>query len=639
MKSDKNNVLVSLSINLFEPLSYNYPGDPSGVYPGLRVAVPVGNRLTTGWVVDTQSQYEGKTKDIIAAVRDVYLPGEAYLSFGRAVSFLYLTSLGSLLDSHLPPSQKSLNTLYFFPHGSEEKAEKLSKYSLPELRKMMKDNVIDCFYKKSGQPRFPPQPAPAPTTAASPSKDQFILSYHREAGFRETIDACLQKGQRVLLAVPDNLTAAYFKELLGDVDVYNSNVKPKEREILWNKYANGDEPAVLVGGMSAVLLPVKNLGAVICARAGSPAYKRAFFSKYNTHTLARLKAETAGVPLVEGFSTYTVDAFRNRSELTLRENRDPIVPVEVHRIKPKEKGIPENFLELVNHYYGEKKKVLVVLNRKESTTFLFCSKCKNVLRCSSCGGFLEVAEDTSTTCARCGLEKREMTHCYRCESELTIVESVSTASVKKQLKQRVSAEGLMTLASEGLKEDHMYNMLKRIEAARVVISTQVILNPFFRGIFDAVIYIRPESNFNIDAYDAAGQIFSMAAELRELVKSGGSVDIFSSFAFHYSLKLMNEEEMFFDREMKYREWFELPPFCNLYRIEVKNRDLRKLAREMRRIHGNFKAPLNIKRTYLMGRKPYRGVYKGILEAHTQPRHIIDAGLLGKKDISIELVVV
>ncbi|UCH96622.1 MAG: hypothetical protein JSV88_07165, partial [Candidatus Aminicenantes bacterium] len=276
--------------------------------------------------------------------------------------------------------------------------------------------------------------------------------------------------------------------------------------------------------------------------------------------------------------------------------------------------------------------------------FLFCEKCKKIQRCpSSCEGFIDVEGDEAfhIKCRRCGLEKEAHNHCPKCSESLSLIEDISISSVKKVIENRVVETGITTLSSEGLRQDHIHPVLKRVGESKIVIATPVIVNPFFNNIFDVVIYLRPESFFNLEEYDAAEKIFSLVSEFRELVKPGGAIDVFSTFHFHYSLKLVNGEEAFFDRELKYREWFHLPPFCNVYHIEVRGKELRKLAAEMRGIYQKFKEPLKIKRIYLASRQPSRGMYKykGILEAHAQPRLILESGLLKNRDISIDLVLI
>jgi primosomal protein N' (replication factor Y) len=313
-------------------------------------------------------------------------------------------------------------------------------------------------------------------------------------------------------------------------------------------------------------------------------------------------------------------------------------------IKSRTRGIPGDFQELMSAYFIENKKILVILNKKESVNFLFCEKCKKIQRCpSSCEGLIDVeGEETfHIKCRRCGLEREAHNHCPKCGESLSLIEDISIASVKKFVKTRVVETGITGLSSEGLKEDHIHSVLKRVGESKVVIATPVIVNPFFNNMFDVVIYLRPESIFNLEEYDAAEKIFSLVSEFRELVKPGGTIDIFSTFHFHYSLKLVNDEEGFFDRELKYREWFHLPPFCNVYHIEVRGKELRKLAAEMRGIYKKFKESLKIKRIYLASRQPSRGMYKykGILEAHTQPEDILESGLLKNRDISIDLVLI
>jgi len=612
--------------------------------PGVRVVVPVGNRLTAGWITETSSHYKGRVKDIIAVVRDDYAPASQFMAFVRAVSHLYFVSMGGLLDYSLPPKKKPITALYFENRENQGKVEKLNRYSTAELQRLAKNGTILCFYKADPALQHQTVEDEGEPENETATDHRYLIGFERETHYRQMMDDCLGRGKSVLITVPDNLTAAYLKEKLGEVDIYNSEIKPKEREILWHDYACKGKTGVVLGGLSAAFLPIQNLGLVICDRAGSSGYKRRTFSRYDVHVLSQLRAKHFNIPLVEGFSTITVQAYQNSSRVKIEDIREEKVPVEVRMIKSRTRGIPGDFQELMSAYFIENKKILVILNKKESVNFLFCEKCKKIQRCpSSCEGLIDVeGEETfHIKCRRCGLEREAHNHCPKCAESLSLIEDISIASVKKFVKTRVVETGITSLSSEGLKEDHIHSVLKRVGESKVVIATPVIVNPFFNNMFDVVIYLRPESIFNLEEYDAAEKIFSLVSEFRELVKPGGTIDIFSTFHFHYSLKLVNDEAGFFDREIKYREWFHLPPFFNVYHIEVRGKELRKLAAEMRGIYKKFKESLKIKRIYLASRQPSRGMYKykGILEAHTQPEVILESGLLKNRDISIDLVLI
>jgi primosomal protein N' (replication factor Y) len=642
-------IRVSASLNIFEPLTYNYTGREEDIKPGRRVIVPVGKRLVPGWVIDWDSTYTGKVKNITGFVKDDYLPDKNYLEFARAVSEIYFTSMGQLLDSSLSPKRKSLRQIYFLPEGEEEtkKAEKLITYA-KDGQKLVREAPVEFFYKNipafpAADKPFPDLTTPAPAGEAGeihPHKETTLLSVNRLDYYRDLIADHINRGKSVLILVPDNLTARYLKQTLAGADIYNSDVKEKDRENLWQEYAFG-KTGVIVGGQSAALLPIQNLGTIICERDGSSTYKRSYYSKYDTSLLAKIRAAAFDIPLIAGFSTYTSASYRRRDSIVIDDKREANpTPVEVRMLTAKDTGIPDRVIELIKGYFLKDKKVLVVLNKKESADFLFCPKCKKIQKCPRCFFMLKIKKKNkddlldTITCARCGFEKKGFDLCLKCRTNLTKIEEMSIASLKKSIKREVVETGLLSLSSEGIKGET--GIVNRLRASKIVISTPVIINPFFKDIFDAVIYIKPESLFNINEYSAAERIFSLLSEIRELIKENGSIDVFSSFHFHYSLKLVNDEAGFFERELKYREWFRLPPFANVYHIEVKAKNLRLLGKEMRTIYNKHKSRIGIEKIYLSSRRKIKGVYKGVIEAHTLPGPIRESGLMQKKNITIDL---
>lgn len=645
-------VQVSPSVNIFEPLTYDYPGNEGDIQPGKRVIIPMGTRIISGWIVDTHSTYTGKVKNIIGVVQDDYTPGKNYLDFARAVSGVYFTSPGMVLDASLSPKRKSLNNIYFFPPGAAEadretnsKPEKLVKYvkKIPELTR---DGPIDFFYKNiPEQPGkvFPGDDAAGNEPPVAHYEERVLLGPSRLDRCREIIERCTKQGRTVLITVPDNLTAQYLKQNLPGVDIYNSSVKEKERENLWLDYLNG-KSGVIVGGNAAVFLPIENLGAIICERAGAAGYKRNYFSKFDIEVLARTRAKSFQVPFIAASSGCTVESFRRKDAVSLEDKREGNpTAIDVVMLTAKDTGVPGKIVEIIKHYFLEKKKILVMLDRKESRSFLFCPKCKKIQKCPVCSGMLKISVQKQqhltdvVSCARCHFEQLGFQRCSKCRENLTLIEEISISSLEKVIKREVVETGVVRISAEGLKEDA--GVLQKIKAGEIVISTPVIVNPLYRDIFDAAIYIKPETLFNFDEYYAAETIFSRVSELREIVKEQGSIVIFSTFHFHYALRLINDEAAFFERELKYREWFLLPPFANVYNIQVKARDLRDLGKQTRAIYEKFKTALGIMKIYLASHHQQKGAYKAIIEVHALPEALRESGLLQKQNIAVEPVMI
>ncbi len=633
-------VKVSLSYTIFEPLTYRFDGEPEMVQPGQRVVVPLMNRLATGWVMAVDSQYTGRVKSIVGVMDDGYIPAPHFMEFADAVSAIYFTSAGSLLDSSVSPKSKALSAFSF---EGEKGIEKYKNQPLKVLQPLAKRGPLRFFIKSRNQKESSDVPvlvAKALEPTQSTATTCFLLSSDRLAFYAERIRETLARQESVLIVVPDNFTAAYIKEALAGqdvaVDIYNSEMKLADREKIWQGYVQEGRVGVVTGGLSAALLPIGNLGLIIAERAGSANYKRLAYSKFNTLLLAQLRAKYEQVPLLEGFSTYTVYAYNNRELVPPLDKREEQVLANVHMIPGGLKGIPESLVELVGHYFQDNKKILLLVNRKGSTDFLYCGKCKKVSRCPQCDGLLDVAAEFCITCTQCGFKQESFNVCPVCRGNLTVVQDISMTSLVKVLSGRVVETGIITLSAEDLKIEDLSLLRQHVVASKLVIATPMLINPFFKGMFDVVIYIRPESYVNLDEYDAAERVFSLVAEMKEMVASGGVVDIFSTFHFFYSLKLANDEEAFFERELKYREWFRLPPFCNVYHIEIKGKVLRELAQQMRDIYIKEKERLGIKKIYLNGRAAVRGNYKGTMEAHALPQAIRESGLLSNRDISISL---
>jgi|GEM_PF-705826 len=643
-----SNVHVSLSLNFFNPLTYRYTADPASLQPGIRVVVPLANRFTTGWITQSHSDYDGKVKPIIAVIEDSFLPDSKWLDFLTAVSQLYFVSIGTLLDATLPPSRKNISNLYFI-NPSTGKTGKLIKHSFTELVNLSNAHPAACFYNPVLKPSPEEQIEPHHIGEIENFPPQrFLVGCRREIPYSALIRDCIDRQQSVLLTVPDNLTARFWGDCLkslGPIDFYTSTVKPKARDALWEEYAVKGKTGVVIGGQSAAFLPIRNLGLIISDRAGSSIYKRNLFSPYNINVLSQLRAHHLNIPLVEGFPGYSLRAYQAHSLLPSpiavedrrpREKSSPVV--NVHRIPPGVKGIPSDFIETVGEHFTAGKKILVLLNKKESTQFLFCEKCDKIRRCPSCEGSINVDDEFRIQCTRCGFQDN-YSICPVCKESLSIVEDISISSIKKILKNRVAESGIITITSEGLSEEFFLPLLNQVKESKIVISTPAVVNPYFNNIFDAVLYLRPESYFNIDEFDAAEKIFSLTAELKELVKEGGVIDIFSTFHFHYALKTIDDEASFFQRELNYREWFHLPPFCNVYHITLKDKKLRKLGSRLRAIYREYKDSFHIKRVYLVNRKAVKGIFKGMIEARTSPETILKTKLLEEKDIAVELIMV
>jgi len=621
-------ISVSLAYNLPEPLTYRVENAPDGLRPGARVLVPLGKRIALGWVLDLDSPYGGRLKSIVGVIDDPFRPSTDLLEFARQTAAAYFASAGSVLDHGLPPSQKNLKNLRLEADG---RARKLTEFLPGQLEKMAAAGPLRFFFKTAGDAApaaavpHPGGEAPIPRLLLGPGRDSEYLEMCRQT---------LAGGRSVILLVPDNATAGYWQSVIPGLDPYHSEAKTATRESIWRQYRQG-KIGVVCGGLSALLLPLAAPGLLIVDRSSSPLYQRGFASPFKIDHLAAIRARTGRIPLLRGAAAHSCSTYWSRAEQqVVDKRREHGTACLIHALKGREHGIPADIVELIRQNVLEKKKTLVLVNRIQPALHLYCGQCRKIAACPRCGGILQVDDAQAASCRRCTFRKDVLRDCPRCGKSLVLLHDISIDSLSRAVERAVGEQAALVLTAADLKA--AAPAVAAVRSSPVVIASPAALNPFFREAFAVVIYIRPESLFSMEEFYAAEMIYATGAEIRETLEPGGALHVFSVFHFHYALQFLMDEEKFFERELKYRQWFILPPIASVYQLELKGDSLRSLGAAMRALNLAHKDDLQVKRIYLVSRQPQRGTYRGILELHTSAERIAQAGLHRIRKSSLRL---
>ncbi len=613
-------ISVSLSYSLFEPLTYRAPDIP-GLEPGARVLVPLGRRVVLGWVVGMDSPYGGRLKSIIGIVDDPFLPGPGLLEFARQAAAAYFTSAGGILDLCLPPSQKNPKGLRLLSSEGERSERNLGEFSPGELEHLSVGGPLRFFFKNPSPPAALPAPFPGESVSLPP---RLLLSPRRDQEYRKACEQALAGGGSVILVVPDIATARYWQSVLPGVDPYHSGVTPASREKTWRQYRLGKN-GIVCGGMAALALPLARPALLVIDRSASSLYRHSPGSPFRVDHLAEIRAGTAGIPLLRGADSHTCATYAEQESAVLDDRRQERgICSQVHMLKGRERGIPQEIVDLVRGNFLAGKKTLVLVNRIQPAVHLFCAACRRIAVCPRCGGVLQADAEQTASCRRCSFRKESLSDCPRCGNPLEPLHDISIESLAKAVERVCGEEAVLTLTAHELK-DHATAVAAAAERP-VVISTLSALSPHFAGMFAAAAWIKPESFFAMEDHDAAEMIHACGAEIAATLADSGELHVFSVFHFHYALQHLLDEAKFFERELKYRQWFMLPPFAGVYELELRGPALRDLGAAMRGLYGRYHEELQVKRAYLVSRQPQRGSYRGILELHARAERIAEAGL-------------
>ncbi|HDP95704.1 MAG TPA: hypothetical protein ENN40_10155 [Candidatus Aminicenantes bacterium] len=624
-------VHIALSLNLIEPLTYSIPEsglDQVGL--GSRVIVPIGNRLETGWVVSFSSDYTGRIRPVVGWVRDSFRLPPLYLEFVLHAARRFLLPPGILLDSALSPRRRNRRQLRMMVDG--EPGPALPALNLQGVKKTKRLLPVEfgVFSRNLGDPG---SVFPQKQTGAGFS-ERLILDYQRSPHYQEMMDACLEKGFSALFLTSDIRTAKEMIAQSPGMVAYHSLLSAADREHAWTR-AVGGEPLAVVGGQAALMLPFPRLGIVVVEQPTAWLSRPGGRETEPVPELARLRAAIERIPFVQGDHSHPLAVFRRRSFVVVEDSRcKKKVETKVIPLPPGSPGIPLNLLQRISEHLDAGRRVLVMVNRLQGEDYLFCPHCRMIARCPHCREVILPGKgpETAKTCPNCGGVWKAETTCYRCKKELVRVPRGNLISLRDQVQKRILGQKPPVITAES--DSRAMEAAASQDGCRVVMGTWAVLRPEFRQAFTAAIYFRPESDFHFTEYDAAEQIQVVVGRLREWVVNGGHVDVFSTFHFHYGLRLLQSEEAFQRRESKYRRWFHLPPHADLFDLVFRESSQRKVAARMRLARKQIGERMVVMDTRLESRIAKYGKISGLMVVSGSVAALRMTGILNQRDVRV-----
>ena len=249
------------------------------------------------------------------------------------------------------------------------------------------------------------------------------------------IERVLESGRGALVLVPEialtpQLVARFRARLAAPIVALHSSLADGARLAAWRAAASGRAP-VMIGTRSAIFTPLPALGLVVVDEEHDASYKQQEGFRYSGRDLAVARAQRAGVPVVLGSATPSLETLANaiagrytKVSLPQRTGRagKPRVTVVDLRVNPARDGLSPPATAAIERHLGEKGQVLVFLNRRGYAPTLFCSGCGWIAPCKSCDARLTVhLRRALLVCHHCGAEETMPFACPRCGNELAPV--------------------------------------------------------------------------------------------------------------------------------------------------------------------------------------------------------------------------
>jgi len=529
-------VRVAIDAPLRLLFDYLPPGDGPPPAPGARVRVPFGRRRVVGLVTGT-GDGGGLPPDKLRPVLEV-LDSEPLLDPGLLglidwAARYYHHPPGEVVAAALPgplraggslPEAPRLLAAAGKPPGNlarrarrqaallallADSPRRTDDPALPKGWRPVADRLEELGLLRT-QPLDPPAswPEPAAGPELTPPQREAVQAVVGTLGqfavqllfgvtgsgktevYLAAVSAALARGLQALVLVPEialtpQLVARFRDRLGAPVAVIHSGLAAGERTVAWNDAREG-RVAVVIGTRSAVFTPLAKPGVIIVDEEHDPSLRQQEGFHYSARDLAVVRASRAGIPVVLGSATPSLESLANANEgrygllrLPSRPGASSHPDVRLVDLKrhPARDGLSGPLLAAMDTHLQAGGQVMLFLNRRGYAPALFCSQCGWIAGCEACDARMTYHRRAGhLRCHHCGREAPLPVACPDCHADLRPV-GEGTERLEEALARRFPGVSLARIDRDSTRRKGSVDRILddvRDGRTRILVGTQMM---------------------------------------------------------------------------------------------------------------------------------------------------------------------
>lgn len=479
------------------------------------------------------------------------------------------------------------------------------KYSRSAVQKLIQDNIlVESEEEKKRAPSYiktqkvtfehTPLQKRAIDTILS-GNETYLLFGVTGSGktevYMSVIEEKIKQGETAIMLVPEiSLTPqvfANFKARFGEeVAILHSGLSVGERFDEWRRILCG-EAKIVVGARSAIFAPIKNVGVIIVDEEHETSYISESNPRYNAIDVAKFRKNYNNCPLVLASATPSIASYNKALlgeyklvELPERVNGMPMPKIQiVDMLSEIRNGNTTIFSRVLRDELEkcvkDKKQAMLFVNRRGYSSFLRCTDCGYVAKCSDCDVTLVYhKEEQKLKCHYCGKRYRVLTKCPECGSSAIREGAVGTEQVVSMLKELYPNVEILRMDNDTTRTKNAYQeILTKFGKTKpaFLVGTQMIAKGHdFADVTVVGIVDADQSLYHSD-YRSTEKTFELITQMSGRAgraKSEGKVILQTYVPRHYAYRFIAnyDYKSFFEKELNIRKATNFPPFTKIIRL-------------------------------------------------------------------------
>jgi primosomal protein N' (replication factor Y) (superfamily II helicase) len=250
--------------------------------------------------------------------------------------------------------------------------------------------------------------------------------------YLRAIDAAIAAGGQALVLVPEialtpQLVDRFRRRFSSGVVALHSGLTGIERRDAWRAAHNG-EARIIIGTRSAVFTSLPKLALIVVDEEHDPSYKQHEGFRYSARDLAVVRARRAGVPIVLGSATPSLETLENAATARYAQHLLPQRPGAAKaprmslvdlRKHAADQGLSTPAMQAIAQHLKAGGQIIVFLNRRGYAPCLFCNACGWVAPCAHCDARMTLHRRAQQLrCHHCGTHSAVPAICASCGQAL-----------------------------------------------------------------------------------------------------------------------------------------------------------------------------------------------------------------------------
>jgi primosomal protein N' (replication factor Y) len=624
-------VAVAVPAPLYQAFDYRL-GEELAIRPGMRLRVPFGARQVVGVALEAprpapREPASRKYKAVSAVLDAEPLLPQELLELCRFAAGYYQHPLGEVLATALPSAlraggdsalkapqglritdegRSALTALTARSRAQRRLLEALSpghavREALPAhspaaLRKLLQARWIEWF-------DLPASPAPRePAPPLTDEQAEALRALRKATGFAVTVlegatgsgktelylrraADVLAAGRQVLVLVPEigltpQITARFLRRFGGGVVSYHSGMPDGERAQAWLA-ARAGRARIVIGTRSAVFVPLPEVGLVVVDEEHDASFKQQEGLRYSARDLAIVRARHAGVPVILGSATPSLETRQNaragryghaRLSRRVHEGVAPAVRLLDIRSRPLDHGMSAPLLEAVGRHLDAGGQALLFINRRGYAPVLLCHDCGWQAQCAQCDARMTLHRARGRLiCHHCGAEQAVPAACGHCASKALLPAGHGTERIETGLRDAFPGRRIERFDSDRIRRrGELERLLGDIAtgAIHILVGTQLLAKGHdFAGLSLVGILDVDQALYGSDfrALERMGQLVTQVAGRAGRVGQASEVILQTHEPKHPELLRLLEGgyAALSETLLRHRKTLGLPPFSHL----------------------------------------------------------------------------